>query len=216
MKMLQSLGSGRSFLHSFLSHIAAKQFSWLQNDATLSPDAKRIDEGNRVEMAATVLFFFLAIAPSLPADRQTNKLVQKAVTSLHQERQQVSRWISQYNLKYYDGMTQKCLSHWQNLSQLSSQERWETYQSMVASFAKRHQAKGTRKNLKKCYRSETGHEQCCANCFETEQDLNDKGKKLSRCSRCGLTLYCSRECQVEHWKKEHKASCQPRAATKKT
>ncbi len=30
---------------------------------------------------------------------------------------------------------------------------------------------------------------------------------LSACSRCKVTLYCSRECQVAHWKDGHKAEC---------
>jgi len=28
-----------------------------------------------------------------------------------------------------------------------------------------------------------------------------------RCSRCKLTTYCSRECQIAHWKSEHKKAC---------
>jgi hypothetical protein len=27
------------------------------------------------------------------------------------------------------------------------------------------------------------------------------------CKNCQLVVYCSRECQVEHWKKEHKKHC---------
>lgn len=40
----------------------------------------------------------------------------------------------------------------------------------------------------------------CANCGEP-------GSKLSRCSQCKAVKYCSRDCQVEHWKKEHKRVC---------
>lgn len=36
------------------------------------------------------------------------------------------------------------------------------------------------------------------------------GTSLSNCSRCGVELYCSRECQSEHWEK-HKGGCLPRA-----
>lgn len=39
----------------------------------------------------------------------------------------------------------------------------------------------------------------CAGCGEA-------GKKLSRCTRCRCVWYCSKECQVHHWK-NHKKSC---------
>ncbi|KAJ7676706.1 hypothetical protein DFH06DRAFT_1168858 [Mycena polygramma] len=39
----------------------------------------------------------------------------------------------------------------------------------------------------------------CENCFVSHQDLR-------RCAACGLTRYCSRECQRAHWKK-HKPDC---------
>jgi len=31
--------------------------------------------------------------------------------------------------------------------------------------------------------------------------------KLKACSGCGVTRYCSRECQIEHWKVGHKKVC---------
>ena len=41
----------------------------------------------------------------------------------------------------------------------------------------------------------------CANC-------NSKSNtELSRCAGCKKTYYCSKECQKEHWKKEHKIQC---------
>ena len=38
----------------------------------------------------------------------------------------------------------------------------------------------------------------CANCLKTA---------TQRCSRCKAVWYCGRECQVEHYKKEHKLHC---------
>lgn len=38
----------------------------------------------------------------------------------------------------------------------------------------------------------------CANCLKPA---------TQRCSRCKIVWYCSRECQVEHYKKEHKLEC---------
>ncbi|KAJ7699386.1 hypothetical protein B0H17DRAFT_1049623 [Mycena rosella] len=38
------------------------------------------------------------------------------------------------------------------------------------------------------------------------------GPAFARCGKCGQTGYCSRECQVAHWK-EHKGICKQRAAS---
>lgn len=43
----------------------------------------------------------------------------------------------------------------------------------------------------------------CANCFNTED-------KLRSCDRCYDVFYCRRECQVDHWSKEHKNDCKSR------
>ena len=40
----------------------------------------------------------------------------------------------------------------------------------------------------------------CANCFASNLSL-------SACGRCELVLYCSRECQRQHWKNGHNISC---------
>ena len=34
-----------------------------------------------------------------------------------------------------------------------------------------------------------------------------RASQLNACARCRLALYCSRSCQREHWKKEHKGEC---------
>ena len=49
----------------------------------------------------------------------------------------------------------------------------------------------------------------CAKC----RTLIQKGA-TKRCSRCKTTIYCSRECQVSHWK-IHKAACKSKSAKKK-
>ena len=38
----------------------------------------------------------------------------------------------------------------------------------------------------------------CGNCFK---------HATKRCSQCGVKWYCSRECQVAHWKAGHKKMC---------
>lgn len=45
----------------------------------------------------------------------------------------------------------------------------------------------------------------CDNCFVPEGAGG--AKKLSACARCGTVLYCSRNCQREHWKASHKHCC---------
>ena len=45
----------------------------------------------------------------------------------------------------------------------------------------------------------------CSNCLQSEGSAGVS--KLSACSRCGLVLYCSRDCQKAHWKANHKQRC---------
>jgi len=45
----------------------------------------------------------------------------------------------------------------------------------------------------------------CSNCSINEG--SDGTPKLSACARCGLVVYCSRECQRAHWKAGHKQRC---------
>jgi hypothetical protein len=44
----------------------------------------------------------------------------------------------------------------------------------------------------------------CAGCQQ-----GDKERKMQFCSRCGVCPYCSKECQIAHWK-EHKKVCAKR------
>lgn len=41
----------------------------------------------------------------------------------------------------------------------------------------------------------------CANCYKKSSHV------LKRCSGCKQTYYCSKKCQSEHWKKDHKLVC---------
>jgi len=45
----------------------------------------------------------------------------------------------------------------------------------------------------------------CSNCFAAKG--KDSATKLSACARCGLVVYCSRDCQRAHWKASHKQHC---------
>ena len=44
----------------------------------------------------------------------------------------------------------------------------------------------------------------CATCAAPETD-----RRLSKCARCQVALYCSPECQRRDWKEGHKQSCKP-------
>jgi len=52
------------------------------------------------------------------------------------------------------------------------------------------------------------HCRVCGNCYAYEG--SDGALKLSACSRCGLVMYCSRDCQRAHWKANHKQRCIPK------
>ncbi|KAL1742006.1 hypothetical protein HDZ31DRAFT_44209 [Schizophyllum fasciatum] len=48
----------------------------------------------------------------------------------------------------------------------------------------------------------------CQNCHKSQSEI-----RLSSCSKCRLSHYCSRECQVAHWP-THKAQCRLNAQTR--
>ena len=43
----------------------------------------------------------------------------------------------------------------------------------------------------------------CANCGNKSREK----QKFKACARCGAFHYCSKKCQVEHWKAGHKVDC---------
>jgi len=45
----------------------------------------------------------------------------------------------------------------------------------------------------------------CANCLK--QQHSNAGLKLFSCSRCKTVSYCGKQCQIEHWKRSHKHTC---------
>ena len=49
-------------------------------------------------------------------------------------------------------------------------------------------------------------DETCVNCLIYGWTPSE-AKITSRCSRCKLFYYCSKECQVEHYKKTHKHFC---------
>lgn len=47
----------------------------------------------------------------------------------------------------------------------------------------------------------------CDNCMKVQKVIEHG--RLKRCSRCKAKLYCSKECQIAHWKSGHKFQCNP-------
>ena len=50
------------------------------------------------------------------------------------------------------------------------------------------------------------HQYKCHNCDIQSKDLPE-GQKLLRCGSCSKVFYCSKSCQVQHWKCGHKRDC---------
>ena len=57
---------------------------------------------------------------------------------------------------------------------------------------------------------------CCAQCTKCPRTTtsettssHDRPTFLHKCSRCKFVRYCDRTCQMKHWKRIHKASCEP-------
>jgi len=49
----------------------------------------------------------------------------------------------------------------------------------------------------------------CGYCLAPEGSV--KAPQLSACARCGLVVYCSKDCQRAHWKSDHKQHCVAKA-----
>ena len=44
-------------------------------------------------------------------------------------------------------------------------------------------------------------------CANLGCDKHQTGRQLFRCSKCKVMHYCSKECQIRHWKRGHKNEC---------
>mmetsp|Transcript_27072 Transcript_27072/g.58034 ORF Transcript_27072/g.58034 Transcript_27072/m.58034 type:complete len:653 (-) Transcript_27072:2371-4329(-) len=55
-----------------------------------------------------------------------------------------------------------------------------------------------------------GRRKRCTRCFFQEGDEDSSGMRrntFGRCSKCRVAYYCSRSCQAEDWKEQHKLEC---------
>jgi hypothetical protein len=60
---------------------------------------------------------------------------------------------------------------------------------------------------KKNKKSSNPNGKVCSNCFAPET----RNAPLLSCARCGLAVYCGRDCQRAHWKTSHKQHCVTKA-----
>jgi hypothetical protein len=103
---------------------------------------------------------------------------------------------------------------WTRDKHLSDDDRWRVLESGVLSKRKASDLKKTLKtyrhtskqNVKSQAEAQYGTDEVCTNCFRLESGL-EEGKKLMICGWCKQVSYCSRKCQMEHWKKFHKKEC---------
>ena len=66
-------------------------------------------------------------------------------------------------------------------------------------------------NTKNAFQIDDVWKHICANCGKQGMTLTgDKECVLKQCARCKSFSYCSKECQVKHWKAGHKVDCKGR------
>lgn len=58
-----------------------------------------------------------------------------------------------------------------------------------------------------CERIHQAQDSNSRRCFGCGKDAMECGQALQRCSRCGHTLYCSKQCQAKDWKQDHMRLC---------
>lgn len=107
---------------------------------------------------------------------------------------------------------------WQSLKHESDEARWIRFKNhyLTSPDSGATDLSTIAKDWRKVIKEETKNSinlsggEICANCFVQETELR---YKLMKCTRCRQIKYCSRTCQVEHWKKAHKSQCSPVKST---
>ena len=96
---------------------------------------------------------------------------------------------------------------WKNLKCETRDQHWQRFEQCYLCDEVRSAYTNIRTDFYRHLKKE--HEikdEMCANCFVLEKNF-DEDKKLLICTRCKQIGYCSRACQVAHWKKGHKEQC---------
>lgn len=227
----EQLGSCHELLRAVIRRlISGEAFSTSVEDR---PDGKsRWDEIEHVEVFLRQ--FSNCFAP-VPVDEETMALVRPARFALSTAFNQstladddfmVNNPDQYKNISDGTEVALRYLDNWQLLHDWSDERRWNHFRdvhipdrSLAAAQIKRgnkHTRKGVRRVLNTCANVP---DEMCANCFVLESALLDESNNdqqgLKKCSRCRQIKYCSRECQVEHWK-THKKQCKKAAQSTST
>jgi hypothetical protein len=164
-------------------------------------------------------FFHLCLVPP-PSDPEIEVLVSLANHSLKEVRSTI---VAAIQLDNDSGITSDLYDRlikyteadsWTYIKHLTDDDRWRRLDTILLSRRQDSDAKKSRKtqrqNAKKDMKSYVerlhGNDEMCTNCLRLESGL-EEGKKLMICGWCKQVNYCSRECQMEHWKKFHKKEC---------
>lgn len=72
-------------------------------------------------------------------------------------------------------------------------------------WARAAAAKGYSDSAMVVQQIEEAMSRACANCGKPKEQA--KNGRLSRCTKCKVMQYCSKECQLQHWRAGHKIDC---------
>jgi hypothetical protein len=166
--------------------------------------------------------FHLCLVPP-PSDPEIEVLVSLANHCLKEVRPTVLAAIQLDNepqtcitIERYDTMIQYTQADWwTRLKNFSDDDRWGLLETAslsghqagdIKKDRKAHRQNAKKEIVRKNVEAEHGNDEVCTNCFRLESGL-EEGKKLMICGWCKRVNYCSRECQMQHWKKFHKKEC---------
>jgi hypothetical protein len=166
-----------------------------------------------VDIAGFFEFFvYYFMTTALPLSREINELLGPAHSSLTKAlskvRQQLPTACREIGLCKASFETYLKVEYWKQLQELSDEDRWERF--LQCNHFQNPDAPSLTREMRRTHTKLVqekwdGHE-ICANCFTLEKDLKGD-KKLLKCAACKQIMYCSRDCQVEHWKTTHKKQC---------
>jgi len=108
-----------------------------------------------------------------------------------------SKWSElDSNMKEKAEVASNCINHMVNLEELPDHKKL-----LLSKFT--HHMNTTNKT---CKVLETV---ICSNPVCGKRQPDEREKKFKKCGRCRINLYCSRNCQVTHWRSGHSKICSP-------
>jgi hypothetical protein len=165
--------------------------------------------------------FYQGLVPP-PSDPEIEVLMSLANHSLKEARSTIVAAIQLDNdpdkcvtTERYDSMIEYTeAGWWTRFKHLSDDDRWRMLETAVLSKvqagdvkkARKTQRQDAKQKMKSNAEAQLGNDEVCTNCFRLESSLGE-GKKLMICGWCKQVSYCSRDCQIQHWKKFHKKEC---------